>query len=314
MRRSFRIRRVRQVCLYLTRACNLKCSYCKVPLYQSSKALTADQWLLYLEALKKKVKPEFVILFGGEPTLLEGIEDIIDYLNDWGIAYTLISNGVGLQKRFWLLSKVRGLTLSIDCLEPQDGSDERAKSNWDLLKDLSKVSGLDLVANITVTKSNIDELEAIVEKLNSLDVWIIFSWLMWNGRSCDRFRSYCPQLAIVNDIDFAKFEQAFFKAKKRHNPVEYLYILRKHYKNLDWFYRYDDQAPQYMIINDDGRFISDPDYWGKAANYVHLLDDDFSIDKWWYYTKLDLEDSRCPGNIWNHILQLTYNAEVVHWS
>ena len=300
--------RVRQVCLYVTRHCNLNCSYCKVPRFQKEELDTA-KWIKILDLVKKKVAPEFIVLFGGEPFVREDISKLVDYTNTLDIAYTLITNGTIDNEE--VIRKLKGLTLSIDRPTSEKGFGEAAKSNWGMLNKYKNIVP-DLVANITVTKSNIDDLRTIVQQLNEMKLWIIFSWLHWNGRPEDKFRANCPELGITTEEDLKKFSRAYLLADKRHNSIFYLELIRRHYKDLDWHYRMDLNNPEYMIIDSDGTFMADPDFWGEEVKKISIFDDDFTVDKWWKLCRLDRVDERCPGSIWNHEMQLHTKDRLVH--
>jgi len=306
----------RQIAIYFSRKCNLACSYCIVPEFHvKEKNLSTRQWLHALDIVQEKIDPEFVVLFGGEPLIYPDIEILVDRVNDLGFAYTLISNGT-LDKES-VIRKLKGFTISIDRVQKMPGrvsrhnmKDEEAKSGWDLLEKYQDVVP-DLVANITVTKENLNsgELELIVDKLNDMGIWIIFSWLMWDGRpEEDKFRAYCPELAVTSDEELSCFEKIFFKAKKRHNTFHYIEMIKKHAKGLTWRYEMDLKQPQYALLNEDGRFMADPDRWGEINKYsiFDMATGELTLKQWWEIVRRDRSHRDTPGNLWNHEIELSY--------
>lgn len=296
--------RVRQLCFYLTRRCNLLCTYCKVPRIEK-KELSTQEVLSALDIMAKEVKPEFLVLFGGEPFVRKDIGKIVDRVNELGFKYTLITNGTIDNEK--VIGKLKGLTLSIDRpYQEKFGGMENVKSNWDMLKKYKDVVP-DLVANITVTSTNIRDLGMIVDQLNDLDVWVIFGLVHSTGKPNDEamFRSWCPELLLSKQECFT-FDRVLRKAKKRHNSLMYGKLASRYGPRLSWHCANNPRNPEYMTVDSDGKFIACNDWWGKEVSKYGIFDlPEIGLKKWWKACRADRNKCklRC---YYNHELNLMY--------
>lgn len=187
--------------LLITRKCNLNCSYCRIsadinyknkPKEYPSKDFyfkneaTTEEWINCIDLLKKHNPDIFLIIYGGEPFLRKDLVDIVKHCNKQDVNYTIISScNRGITKLiddFFVKmypDKVKGFTASVD---PEfhndwlynDISDDRLHKSNDGFKTLIKLaergSVKDLVAEITVSASNIDWLESTVSILSSYNI------------------------------------------------------------------------------------------------------------------------------------------------
>ena len=93
--------------ILLTRKCNLKCSYCRIsanidydgkppaypgPKFHFNSEQPPEYWIKIIDRLYELNKDVFLILYGGEPFLYNGLIDIVKYCNKIGVAYTIISS------------------------------------------------------------------------------------------------------------------------------------------------------------------------------------------------------------------------------
>lgn len=164
----------------LTRACNLKCSYCGIiDKYVSPRS--AMEVIADIDLLHTLYEP-FHIFYGGEPLMYDGLAGIVKHCNIKNIPYTIITNNSdGIQNRLKKLFEdvgyIQGLTSSVDPLIFADDimvdEDRREKSRKGLLR-LMKLSVedkiKDLVAEITVDNNNIDYLIPLVRQLTRYNI------------------------------------------------------------------------------------------------------------------------------------------------
>jgi len=187
------INKIHIVNLLLTRKCNLKCDYCGIARNKDDKPKEYKPLTHYfenemetskvLDALTKlKIhNPEvFIIIYGGEPLLRRDLHIIINFCNDMNINYTIISNNTDeINPQFERLLKnveyIKGYTASVDPLIFSTGIDDdrREKS----IKGINKLKALkankkidDLVAEITVDKSNLIHLNQLVATLTEFGI------------------------------------------------------------------------------------------------------------------------------------------------
>jgi MoaA/NifB/PqqE/SkfB family radical SAM enzyme len=175
----------------LTRKCNLRCDYCAIvkntpnkpseypPIeYYLKHEMTAEEIITGLKILKQHNPNMFHLFYGGEPFLKEGLEDIISFCNNNDIEYTVISNCTEqvqplIQKLVKNSGGLKGFTASIDFVNfsnmTKTDSIVKSQNAIQVLKSLKGVVK-DLVAEITVTKENENDIFNIVEYLSSLNI------------------------------------------------------------------------------------------------------------------------------------------------
>jgi len=301
----------RHVCLYITSKCNLACSYCAVAKNWPKREMSIGRVCETLDIIKEVVKPQLLVLFGGEPLLRSDISSIIDEVNKRDFEYTVISNGT-IDREF-VIRKMKGFTLSIDRPdEVKEGTSEACKSSWKMLKKYKDIVP-DLVANITVTHDNIDDLEKIVEQLNALGIWIIFGYVhsTRNKEEVAMFRSYCPKLTLTAE-DFQTFKEVFYKAKKRHNVEAYVKEMSRYMGMMNWHCSKNPRNPEYLTIANNGMLIACNDFWGERTTKLSVFDlPEIGMKKWLEVCKEDREECQLTC-AYNHEVQLCYGGNIIH--
>lgn len=179
---------IRIVNWILTRKCNMSCSYCRIvknypnkpPEYPNMEyyyqnEMTTNYVLECLKRIKKHNPNAFHIFYGGEPLLRNDLPEIVNFCNNEGIHYTIISNNSDqIQNRikylFDTVSEVKGFTSSVDpdIYDKKDLDDETRKSlsGIDRLTNLKRKVN-DVVAEITVSRWNIHNLYNLVKDLTN---------------------------------------------------------------------------------------------------------------------------------------------------
>jgi len=151
--------------ILLTRRCNLNCPQCKItrnypnsPYRLPRKELDWKEWFEFITSLKQT---QFHTIYGGEPLLYDGIEDLICSLNSKGIPYTIISNGLLLDQ---LKVVPYGLSLSCDgTWNNMDVSNKRRSEMAFELLPLWKQKGVkDAVAVFTTNALNYKVVKDVV--------------------------------------------------------------------------------------------------------------------------------------------------------
>lgn len=163
----------------VTTLCNLKCEGCS-----RSVGIRNDQWLdkhmsfdTYSRMLDHLPDGSGLILHGvGEPSLLPDYDKFIDHARQRGRFGTIwtttngLTRGVDYFKNLVDLG-LSGLTLSMDTLSQNLADKLRKGTNIEKLKNFTvslHKSGIDNVINITVSKSNLHDLENTLSWLDSI--------------------------------------------------------------------------------------------------------------------------------------------------
>lgn len=184
----------------LTRRCNLRCQYCNIirdyvgiPAeykkmdYFHKNEHGLEDWIEVFKRVHANNPNVFFILYGGEPMLHPDIKDIIKFLKNNGYAHTIISNNSTkiirdrIMEVYNYVGTLPGFTASVDpelCLyldHRNAGSDDSIKKSiagFEYLKYLKKNGYADdVVAEITVSNSNINYLYRTVKILTENDIW-----------------------------------------------------------------------------------------------------------------------------------------------
>jgi len=183
--------KIKIVNLFITRRCNLKCSYCGITRnYKNKPSIYPDmkhyyenemstEYVIELLGKFKAHNPDiFIIIYGGEPLLRKDLPDIINFCNKENINYTIITNNTPeiqpLTERLFEKTggDIRGFTSSVDpVFNQKDGSDRVKKSTSGLTNLLKrKYIVKDLVAEITVMRENIPYLYDLIKELTGYGI------------------------------------------------------------------------------------------------------------------------------------------------
>lgn len=163
--------------IFLTRKCNIMCGYCKLTEKQLRNELTRDEWkeaFLVLEDIGIKT----VKLMGGEPTMLDGLEEIVEFINSHTkIKYALLSNSIISDERLDSLvnAGLQGYFASVDTIKEVDRSldhERKADAGFEVLNKLKKKGIKRLGANIVLTARNLMDIPEMVSSLSDQGIWV----------------------------------------------------------------------------------------------------------------------------------------------
>jgi len=163
----------------LTYRCNNACPHCYSQHRNNSLSalrapLSPPQWHDVLRRLSEIGIPH-VIFTGGEPTLVEGLEDLIRTAAGLGLVTGLNTNGRRLsERRFAASLRAAGLDhvqVTLESHRPEvhnamTGADSFGQTNHGIHNALDE--GLYTITNTTLTRKNIDHADKIVEYLHQL--------------------------------------------------------------------------------------------------------------------------------------------------
>lgn len=183
--------KIKIVNLFITRRCNLKCSYCGIVRnYKNKPAIYPDMKHYYENEMStecviellgkfKQHNPDiFIIIYGGEPTLRKDLPDIINFCNKENINYTIITNNTPeIQPLIDRLFEktggdIKGFTSSVDPIFNQKDGSDRVKKSINGLTNLLKCKYIvkDLVAEITVMRENVPYLYKLIKELTGYGI------------------------------------------------------------------------------------------------------------------------------------------------
>ncbi len=294
---------IRQVCLYLTRHCNLKCRYCQIVDNNKFDEIGTSATLEALRIIKKKIDPEFLILFGGEPFLRPDLQMIIDYTNKLDFNYTVITNGTIDRD----IQNIKGITCSVDWIDPpieKALADDVKKSiaGLETLFAFKKQGVPDVTGNMIIHKENYTRVETVVTTLSKFGIWTVLG-VVHSGKGFT-FRSDCEDLRLsrkeAKAVQSVLLKMCSDKKYLLHNVDAYLANIAVWGHYLDWRCWKQMSESEYLIIDSDGSLLACNDRFGRYTPQMSIFDfDELQYQENW------LNDVQgCSGCFYNHIWQL----------
>jgi MoaA/NifB/PqqE/SkfB family radical SAM enzyme len=152
--------------------CNSSCGMCSSWSTRTLPGtLTVEQWRTVVDKLHRHNRDMKISFVGGEPLLVEGLVELLEYTRSKGIVFSIVTNGTLLtqERALEILStKPLALHVSLDSLQPPvykriRGIDavETVKANIDTLTVAARGTGTHLGIKSTVTEFNVEEVDAL---------------------------------------------------------------------------------------------------------------------------------------------------------
>ncbi len=247
--------------MYLTDRCNQKCIHCAAEVMEKRPELSTEQWIQIIEnveqTLRKRGRRGCYIWFGGEPTLRKDLKDLIKYCGEKGYYQAVSTNGILFDEDLAKLCadvKMSHVFISYDSVYPEKAAKIRGVPKaYEAAEKAIKLSlkyGHLTVCTETVQKANIDELEEIKDRLESMGV-------------IPYFRAIIKQrTAEINwdEIGLNLDEYRQFYEFKYKNVVD---VIRKgKATSINKFYLYDMVPFMECPINDEERTALE---WGVGC-------------------------------------------------
>jgi radical SAM protein with 4Fe4S-binding SPASM domain len=201
--------------LNLTNKCNLKCIYCYADeRINSNNQLQFRDYLNIIDSINNISKNAEIVLTGGEPLLASYVFDVARYAKKSGNQIHILSNGTLIdEENAKQIAEVSDLIkISLDGSTPEINDIHRGKGTFYRISkaiDILIRENAPLQILMTVTKKNINDIQAMVDKFGSL---LSFAPLFIAGRAKTK-----KELAITGK----NYYEALSSVKKV-NPLSYL--------------------------------------------------------------------------------------------
>jgi len=231
---------------HLTEKCNYKCKYCFAKFHNNFE-LGLVEWkkvvdIVYEYFIRNGVINGRINLAGGEPLMVSYLDELIAYINDYGIKVSIITNASLLTKQRidkWI-NKVDILGISIDSLNSEVNYliGRNAGSKTIDIKELieiikyAKKKGINIKVNTVVSKLNIKEDLLPLYKSVEFDRIKILQV---------RINQNCNYNAKELEITQEEFEAYF----KKYNDIENIIIESE-----------KEMEGSYVIVDPRGNLIS----------------------------------------------------------
>lgn len=155
----------------LTRSCNLRCAHCRAAAGEETyeDELSTEEALAFIGDLSSWSKP-VLILTGGEPLMRDDVFLLARRATEEGLRVVMATNGTLITPQVvqeMKRSGVRRVSISLDGATSQshdafrgvEGAFDKAMEGIEYLKE----GGVEVQINTTVTKRNVEELEALMK-------------------------------------------------------------------------------------------------------------------------------------------------------
>lgn len=301
----------------LTRACQLKCDYCKIrdDSTLAGKQLTKDQVFEGVEVLHRNFPRVPIVFFGGEPTVLNWLPQLVGYCETLGVKYAIISNSERVLKdeayfQELIDNGISNWSVSIDTLasdKPSNDSELKSAKGFEALKKFRDAGVRDLVACITVTKENILEVPSIIRRLSSEGIWGITTPLQVGDASFE----YSGKTDYLQCKDEELIRSTAAKLKKMaqsgeylmHNAPEFYDMWDRYFLKQNW----KCTSKSAITIDADGTLKRCVDKKGGLDRFtVFDLDGEFGRAR--YEEALSVGHS-CKGCFWDPAVETTLRSK-----
>lgn len=168
--------------LFVTRKCQLDCSYCNIKLVNKRMPgeLSVEEWKRAF-AFFKRMGTSIVIVYGGEPLSLgDDLVELVRYLREIDLPYAIISNSIGFERYAQKLidAGLRNWSASVDSMEPEQFHTDpynkvRAVSSLRALRWFKEHGVSDVVACTTIHNQNLEHVPDLVRRLSREGIWCI---------------------------------------------------------------------------------------------------------------------------------------------
>jgi len=297
----------------LTRKCNLHCSYCKIrdPASLLGEELSFSQVIDGVNAIDRMFPRVPIVFFGGEPTMLDWLPDLVAHCESIGLKYAVISNGARVLRDEEFFERlidagISNWSVSVDTMTGLAKGDAALKTltgHQSLLRFRNR-GVRDLVACITATKHNIEEIPYIIEQLSKEGIWGIVTPLQI-GDDTFEYSGYVPALQetrpeVVDRIAGVLYDMAKSGEFLMHNAPEYFLHWKLYFIQQDW----KCSRKSCITIDADGSLKRCVDRKLGLENFSILTLE----DSWEAYCEALKAPPACKGCFWDPAFETSMRA------
>lgn len=298
----------------LTRRCDLACSYCRIRDASTlqGRELSFSEVVDGVGVIQRMFPRVPIVFFGGEPSVLDWLPDLVAHCENNGIKYAVISNGRRAMRDEDFFGRlieagISNWSVSVDSIAGMASGDamRKSRSGFASLLKFRDFGVRDLVACITATKRNLEEVPQIVKRLSRNGIWGIVTPLQvgddtfeYSGRTpglqetgIDRVRQVARRLRHM--AESGKYLM--------HNSPEYFENWERYFIAQDW------------VCTKKSAITVDADGTLKRCVDRKLGLEKFSIltleDQWSNYCEELKKPAACKGCFWDPAFETSLRAE-----
>jgi MoaA/NifB/PqqE/SkfB family radical SAM enzyme len=270
--------------LYLTRKCNLDCSYCGAIRHVENRKLTVDEWKRVIDMT---AKTHFLFAFtGGEPLVYKHAPEVIEYASQYGLCDLQTNGHLLTDERLDRLNGLFRISISLDSLE-EAGSPKYVHAGFsDMLERtaaMGRKKGYYVSVTSVVTKANMHKVPEVVRYLTERDIELDIL-LYHDGLTEENWQRHSDPALGFNTPESVRELEDLGKRLKDMKRQGFLIATLDSY--LDGMHRYIQgekavtcrAGRDYMAIDTDGRVMACIDTAATSNNALEI-DSLASIEK-----------------------------------
>lgn len=297
--------------VFITRKCDLRCEYCNIPNNEVDKELNIEQWKRAVKILEKNGVKNINFL-GGEPTLYDGITELIKYISqNTGMTCSMVTNANDTNK-YAIIDKLidnglNRISVIVDNLVFDNSiSSIKSKSGLALVDYIIKKGHLKkdnfvLRDYCVLNTKNLDNLMEIVDYFDGKGVHLYFLPYHWSAESDYEHRKQIVPLAITQESDLNKLKsqcEKLIELKKRgvllDNSYEFFESLPKYIEKLNWHCSRLSE----IRIDYNGKMMCCCDRKGSVYEEFTIFDLETETNLEKFLLQRQYDSSQCRGCIW----------------
>lgn len=298
--------------IFITRKCDLNCEYCNIPQDDSEKELSVEQWKQVVGILEK-MGIKTINFLGGEPTLYEGIAELIEYIAaNTQLTCSIVTNANDLSKYSVIDDLINvglnRISVSIDNLVFDNSiSSFKSKSGLALIDHIIEKGYLSRDAFVlkdycVLSSRNLENLIEIVKYFDARGVHTYFLPYHWSAENDYEHRKNITPLAITKEKDIMKLKEQCQKlsALKRQgvlldNSYEFFENLPRYIQRLNWHCTRLSE----IRIDYNGKMMCCCDRKGSVYRDYSIFDLENENDLKKFLVQRQNDSSLCKGCMWS---------------
>jgi MoaA/NifB/PqqE/SkfB family radical SAM enzyme len=295
-------------CIYLTRACPMKCDYCAIRNSPCGKEQTVEEWKDTFRTLRN-LGVDFHLILGNEAMLFEELPELVRWLKDEDIAYALYSTCPPEQynklKYELIDAGLKNLSSGFDSLDRTDSIGIKSIRGLKCLTEMKTlIPDLDTQLTITMSKANLEQVPDLLYKATEYGHWVAVNVIHWNKDGGFDFfptKEHMEEF-LIDDVEL--FNETCDKMKqmvvdgevKCQNMPEYFDALKEHGLACDW---HCSRPCIYTVDADGSMRVCGYRKGIRVTNYnIKDLQDPDKLEQYKKDWKCDSDD--CPGCFWSY--------------
>lgn len=299
-----------KACIFITRKCNLRCSYCGVVTRDPREPeLDFEGWKKVFDTTSK-LGVGMHVIFGGEPMFRQDIKQIVNHLNENALPYAFISNATYPLKKYKELN-LKQISCSVDLIKDfntKEHNQLKSQRGTKLLLKLAKEVP-DALANMGLCSWNLRLVPDIIKFFSDNKIWVITTPLHDDPKGRD-FWLYRCKFAHPNRIlseqqkDIDWYCEQVLELKHQGYLIHqfdnfFNHYLPTHGVGLNWHCK----IPSHLSIDSDGSLMCCIDFRGERVGNYKVWDL-LNPEKLKQFVLDFKEDTQgCPGCCWDHIIE-----------